>query len=480
MTRTFVLLNFIFSICQAAHFFGGSMSWRFKSFNGTNSSLVTIQFKQTYSWLYANQPCQVNTGTNANLTCLVGCSTSSTDILIDGFCIGSDQGLNVTRSENVAELNFPLGSSIVLAYQSNAWASLVSYSGGGGWSLISYLNLIVRNDTGRINSSPFSSMPPIVTVPTKLKQTIRIPLFDSDGDFVRCRWAIKNMSIESTIVDECSAVCRNLPESQLISSQNNCSLSILLNTTGYFVVALQLEDFSSSNPNGSVLSSVPLQFLIRTVDTLGCAAIPKIVGTFTDGTTIQIAANSIFSTSIIARVFCSYSPIDRFMTVTSPSGLFSLTHVVKLNVTHYYSKFTWLASIDAVGTIQMFCTSAIDIQEFSSAQFCLNFQIIAPTTTSTSTSTSTSTTTMTTISSSIQSEFPLALVLGLGIPLFLLLSLLAACSLCPKWCAKSFRFDSFFFLLVFIFIVVVVVLLFQWSCSTTILGRCQSNVVSKM
>ena len=54
----------------------------------------------------------------------------------------------------------------------------------------------------------------------------------------------------------------------------------------------------------------------------------------------------------------------------------------------------------------MFRVSAIDVQEFSSTQ----------------------------------SEFPLALVLGLRIPLFLLLSLLTACLLCPK----SFWFDLFF------------------------------------
>lgn len=77
MTRTVVLLEiFVLSVCQAAHFFGGSMSWRVKTFN------ETIELKQSYSWLYTAEPCRAATGVANSLTCLAGCAT---DVNVSGL-----------------------------------------------------------------------------------------------------------------------------------------------------------------------------------------------------------------------------------------------------------------------------------------------------------------------------------------------------------------------------------------------------------
>ena len=53
------------------------------------------------------------------------------------------------------------------------WISLVT--GGGSWEMRTTVNLTTRSDTGTINSSPNSAMPPIVRVQHGCNATIEIP-----------------------------------------------------------------------------------------------------------------------------------------------------------------------------------------------------------------------------------------------------------------------------------------------------------------
>jgi hypothetical protein len=376
------------------HFLGGSISWQSISPNFTNTSTVTINLQQTYSWAYYLYPCIPISGPPTDkLVCLVGCSGSTT-LFVKGPCISYDFGLNVTTSQNIKSVSYPLSAKRVLAYQDTQWIPLVS--GLKSWSLATYINLAIRTDNGRINSSPITSMAPFIIVPVNTQQTFRIPMTDIDFDIVSCRWANNSAQVAGTIIDECDGVCEDIPGAQLYSTSNmdnNCTLVFNTSIAGYYVVAIQIEDFMPSAPNGTALSSIPLQFLVQSVQ-LSCD-LPNITGELTNGDTIQIQASITFSIPIIAQISCNDTTIDRFLTIILPAGMASTSSIIALNLTLYSTTLTWTPSLSQIGTIQLYCTIAVDSNNLQSAQYCLNFVVIAPTTT-TSTSTSSTTTTTTT------------------------------------------------------------------------------------
>ena len=61
--------------------------------------------------------------------------------------------------------------------------------GGGNWLVSSSVNLARRSDNGRINSSPVSRSAAIVRFREGCPQSLRIPVEDPDGDFVKCRYS---------------------------------------------------------------------------------------------------------------------------------------------------------------------------------------------------------------------------------------------------------------------------------------------------
>ena len=62
---------------------------------------------------------------------------------------------------------------IINSFQGKAWISLVS--GGGRWEIRMAVNLTLRNDTGKLNTSPISAMTPIVRLQHGCNHTIVIP-----------------------------------------------------------------------------------------------------------------------------------------------------------------------------------------------------------------------------------------------------------------------------------------------------------------
>ena len=60
------------------------------------------------------------------------------------------------------------------SFSGNNWISLV-YSRYASWEVRMYVNLTVRNDTGRLNTSPVTTMIPIVRLKWGCNHTITIP-----------------------------------------------------------------------------------------------------------------------------------------------------------------------------------------------------------------------------------------------------------------------------------------------------------------
>jgi hypothetical protein len=427
------------SIVQAVHFRGGCISWQTVSPNATNATTITINIQQTYSWTYSSNPCGLLVGTAGSLTCISSsCSNYLNNMTqIQAPCISYDIGLDVSTGQSITPITLLAGSQLILGYESSAWLPLVS-STTTQWSLITYIDLTVRSDNGRINSSPTSAMTALVTILVNVQQVLRIPMLDVDFDIVKCRWANKTSLISTTLVNECQGVCQNIPGAQLdtsSSTDNNCSLVFTTALVGYYVVALQIEDFMPSAPNGRALSSIPLQFLVLTLN-ISCNQ-PSIIGQMTNGAIVQVEANEIFSVSIIAEAGCNTTTINRFSSIILPSDTANTSAVTSLGSMLYSIVFIWTPSEDQIGTTQLFCTVAIDVNNLQSPQYCLNF-VVNSITTSTILPTSSTITTIIPLVSSINSQpIDLGLILGLGIPLLLLSGILASCMAC-RWYPGEF------------------------------------------
>jgi hypothetical protein len=119
--------------------------------------------------------------------------------------------------------------------------------------------------------------------------TWEIPVADSDGDVVRCRWASRGPP------DECDgfvyiffflyltalvlhSVCNAFPNSSLY--EYPCTLTYNATTTGLWAVALKIEDFEFSSST-KPLSGSSIQFIVFVEpSTNSCKTCMKIFDTF--------------------------------------------------------------------------------------------------------------------------------------------------------------------------------------------------------
>lgn len=433
------LLTISINSVYSAHFRGGIISWR-PATNGTSvlNSRRTIIIDQRYAWSRSATQSACTTATILSFG-LIGEATVS---LLKcqspaATCTSVQYGNNVSTYVPCTDFNTPLGmsfgysstavglmvrsSGVVLGYvSSGAWLTL-QLSGGGGWSMMVYINMSPRPDNNLINSSPTTDIQPVVYAPAGLNSTtaIDIPMYDADGDEVECRFALSSKSLGGVTVDECDNVCQPvaLPAlTQLISGNGTCTLIVKLNSLGYYAVAIQIEDFleNSTTP----LSSVPVQFLLFGYDALNptstCTSIPVITSVPPDfpspGDTVSIQVTVLYTAMVIARTGCANdtdTTIINFVTI-SPPGMLKSNVPIALNHPFYGVNLTWTPTMDQFGQTFIFCATAVDSNYYSSNQYCFNLYVGPKTTTTsttstTSTSTSTSTTTTSTSSTSTTS-----------------------------------------------------------------------------
>ena len=85
------------------------------------------------------------------------------------------------------------------------WISSLVVGRDGDWIVSTTIDLNVRRDTGKINSSPISATSPIIRLKQHCSYSLPIHTDDPDGDKVRCRWAVRTDSM-----NECGGVCNSL------------------------------------------------------------------------------------------------------------------------------------------------------------------------------------------------------------------------------------------------------------------------------
>ncbi|KAL3858270.1 hypothetical protein ACJMK2_012866 [Sinanodonta woodiana] len=149
-------------------------------------------------------------------------------------------------------------------------------SGRAPVSEIGYMHTVVdlrkRSDTNRTNSSPYVSLPSIIGVRLNYSTVIELPVYDPDGDTVRCRWSDPQ---------ECDNACTNVPNNTVILNKVNCSIIInAYSFHGYssnvtYRLTIMVEDFPKMNitlgydakNKETSLSSIPVQLTLRIIDT---------------------------------------------------------------------------------------------------------------------------------------------------------------------------------------------------------------------
>ena len=138
-------------------------------------------------------------------------------------------------------------TTVTIGTLGSIWASEAS----GKSNISTTFSLVMRADTGKINSSPQILPTPPLRLQQGCNYTIPLAINDPDNDTVRCRWAVGI---------ECESICNKLPGASL--ETNSCTITYNANYgIGLKAVAIVIEDYAPGSSNHP-LSSVTLLFLV--------------------------------------------------------------------------------------------------------------------------------------------------------------------------------------------------------------------------
>jgi len=93
------------------------------------------------------------------------------------MCVSAADKMQHIGDLHASETNFPY---LISRYTSCCWISTLVVGADSSWEVRVKGNLTTRADTGSVNSSPISTMSPIVRLQQGCSHTIRIP-----GKFTR-------------------------------------------------------------------------------------------------------------------------------------------------------------------------------------------------------------------------------------------------------------------------------------------------------
>jgi hypothetical protein len=375
----------IFNPSEQSHFRGGSITARPISHTTTN---VTMQFTVTFSWRLSTGPsyfCNETTissnglmgpgfetincrkeGNNLCSHSLMSCDTHC--IAFSPFISGSDW----SYGRRAFSIEIPQVNYYEASYQSFAWMRLNGGGTEGAMEVRIRLDSRVRQDTGVINTTPITTMPPIIKFRSGIKVTIPLTWADMDqSDDVRCRWA-------DLTLGECGGVCQDAPDpaiNQFFTNMNqtvppatlnskSCMLTFdgthpLTVSPGYYAVALQIEDFASTTST-TPLSSVPIQFLIELVNSSSsCSKSCFFTGDRSASGCFATKVGDKYTDRLVAQVGCQLEQITEIQ-VLGLSGNLQVTSLQTIQGTlEWYVNLTWIPTTDQQGA-NVICGMATD------------------------------------------------------------------------------------------------------------------------
>ena len=314
--------------------------------------------------MYCNSSIRANsshTVSTLTFTCQYGCTHS---ITLSFLCIEYSVESDWSYLEGRGTYDFTCSDKstvTTIGTTSTAWIAPFN----GNWNISATFSQAIREDTGRINSSPLVTSFPYLYLRGGYYYyyyyIIPIAVSDPDNDIIRCRWA--------TGV-ECSSVCSRYRGVYLDS--NSCTLHYdTWYGTGLNVAAIMVEDFlpSSHVP----LSSVAHQFVVEVVDSsqFSCYSSPWFTTpTPLQETCINIPPKAPFTTQLNASSSCSNVTITSIQ-IIAPIGTHKgeLQHVQ--GTEYYYTNVTWMPTADQQNNIHFLCFVAVSSENLTSVQSCV-------------------------------------------------------------------------------------------------------------
>ncbi|KAM4617837.1 uncharacterized protein O3C94_021722 isoform 2-T2 [Discoglossus pictus] len=229
---TWGVLFLFFSVLTAvlgSHMQGGVMTFRYRGKNPDGSLTVDFKYKSSYRggcynilyWYCASGNC--------------GYDVQRTTMTVDSGASPSYW----CQSETYMVKRVPNDKPFQLIENSCCWIALTN-GNTPSWSLLTSVDLGTRSDTSKPNTSPVTTIIPVLRVPQNCPSSLNLLAHDPDGDIVQCRYGQSG-------ANEC-ATC--YPDAQFYLDQYTCSLSFYSTlTTGTYIFELVLEDFPKNNIN---------------------------------------------------------------------------------------------------------------------------------------------------------------------------------------------------------------------------------------
>ncbi|XP_055995241.1 protein jagged-2-like [Ostrea edulis] len=368
-----VLLVFLaISGACANHFRGGTINWQPTGIENQ------VEFSFKLGWYYGRGP-GCSTTDIGNLTtggsgqwwkCTSGCSGSLNVNDINYICTGASIDDQWEQGERNFVYNFTGIGPYTVSFSGCCWI-YPDYGSSGNWSVETKIFLAKRSDLNQPNTSPVTAGKPLYIEPYGRQVILTIPMIDSDGDTVRCRWATGN---------ECVSVCNTLPYATLNSE--TCTITFHSNHTlnGMYAVALTIEDFPNSNiiiggqlytPDDH-MSSVPLQFLINTVYVNTSVNTPPVFVNSTPPVGSVLAVKTLQTVEIHFYAY-SNQTISR-IDLTSPAGMTYTSLQNDSCPDVYYIVTSWTPSEKQTGS-HILCAAAVDNNGLTSNYHCIALRV---------------------------------------------------------------------------------------------------------
>ena len=181
------------------------------------SNTVQIQFNYAFAWRlsYGTTTYCDNTylagGPNAGLlngpsydiNCVQGCAiagqvVATTKIICTAFSPASQEDWMYGSASSL--FNVPITTNYSVSFANFAWINLqqwghfISNPFNQDWELRLKLDTTNRSDIRTINTSPITTMFPLVYLRVGVQYPLVIPVFDQNMDVIRCRWSNYNRS----------------------------------------------------------------------------------------------------------------------------------------------------------------------------------------------------------------------------------------------------------------------------------------------
>ena len=295
-----------------------------------------------------------------NLVCQYGCSGSISSMAY--YCTDFSISENWAFGERRVTYDFTasLNRTVTIGFSRCCW--LDPYD-DDSWNVSTTFSLVVRNDTGKINSSPRAITSPVLRLQQGCNHTIVLAVSDPDGDIIQCRWAVGT---------ECAGICNKFPGAILDSDLCSLDYQSTNGVLGFNAVALMIEDFAPGSTQP--FSSVALQFLVFVYSsTEPCNLTPQFIDpTLPQGLCVAVPPGANFTTQL--RASGQNLSIIEIQTV-SPRGTTRGELQQMQSTNSYYVNITWMPTVDQENQTHLLCFTAINSESVASEQSCIQLLV---------------------------------------------------------------------------------------------------------